>query len=71
MGQADLVVCPAGYVSHVAYWQVKHYCKERGKPCAVLQSSGTTSWTDALYALIQSGQKGKGITVIGSVTARG
>ncbi len=51
IGQADGVICPSDHVSHSAYYEVKKLCKQLGKPCALLTSSGLGSFTRAVKAI--------------------
>lgn len=37
--QADMIICPVDCVNHEAFFIVKHYCKESGKPCVLLERS--------------------------------
>ncbi|MDE2387589.1 MAG: DUF2325 domain-containing protein [Betaproteobacteria bacterium] len=37
--QADMIICPVDCISHEAFFTVKHYCKESGKPCVLLERS--------------------------------
>jgi hypothetical protein len=48
---ADMVVCAAGETSHAAYYIVKRFCKQAGKPCALLRRSSLASLLNALRAL--------------------
>lgn len=37
--QADMIICPVDCVNHEAFFTVKHYCKDSGKPCVLLERS--------------------------------
>jgi Uncharacterized protein conserved in bacteria (DUF2325) len=51
LAAADMVVCAAGETSHAAYYIVKRFCKQAGKPCALLRRSSLASLLNALRAL--------------------
>ena len=51
LAAADLVVCAAGEASHAAYYIVKRFCKQSGKPCALLRRASLASLANALRAL--------------------
>lgn len=51
--QADAVICPVDCVSHPAYYQLKRHCKQAGKPCVLLRSSGLASFAAGLRRLTQ------------------
>ena len=53
LGQADAVICPADCVGHPAYFQLKRHCKQAGKPCVLLRSSGLASFADGLNRLAE------------------
>lgn len=48
---ADAVICAAGNVSHGAYYVVKRFCKQHGKPCVMLRSSGLASFVAGLQTI--------------------
>ncbi|QOJ21086.1 MAG: DUF2325 domain-containing protein [Gammaproteobacteria bacterium] len=37
--RADMIICPVDCVNHEAFFTVKHYCKDSGKPCVLLEHS--------------------------------
>ena len=51
LAAADVVVCAAGETSHAAYYIVKRFCKQAGKPCALLRRGSVASLVGALRAL--------------------
>lgn len=51
LGAADAVICTAGQVSHGAYYVVKRYCKQYGKPCVLLKNASVASFATGLQAL--------------------
>ena len=51
LAAADVVVCAAGESSHAAYYIVKRFCKQAGKPCALLRRGSVASLLGALRAL--------------------
>jgi len=51
LGSADAVICAAGHVSHGAYYVVKRFCKQHGKPCVLLKGSGLASFLNGLETL--------------------
>jgi hypothetical protein len=51
LGQADAVICPIDCVGHPAYYQLKRHCKQAGKPCVLLRSSGLASFAEGLRRL--------------------
>lgn len=51
LARADLVVCPADCLSHGAYYAVKSYCKRHGKPCALLDKSGVSTFRKGVEAV--------------------
>lgn len=51
LAAADAVICPADHVSHGAYYAVKRMCKQYGKPCVLLRSSGLSSFAHGLAKL--------------------
>jgi len=53
LGQADAVICPVDCVSHPAYYQLKRHCKQAGKPCVLLRSSGLASFAEGLRLLAE------------------
>jgi hypothetical protein len=55
LAAADAVVCPADCVSHDAYHRVKRFCKRHGKPCVLLNGSGTSAFARALERLARMG----------------
>jgi hypothetical protein len=60
LARADVVVCPADCLSHNAYYAVKRYCKRFGKPCALLDRSGLTSFRKGVEAVAEA-PEGAGI----------
>lgn len=51
LSRADIVICPTDNVSHNAYYAVKRYCKRYGKPCALLERSGMSTFSKGVQAL--------------------
>ncbi|NOT18024.1 MAG: DUF2325 domain-containing protein [Sulfuriferula sp.] len=51
LAKADVVVCPADCLSHGAYYAVKRYCKRYGKPCALLDKSGVSTFRKGVEAV--------------------
>lgn len=51
LARADVVVCPADCLSHSAYYAVKRYCKRFGKPCALLDRSGLSTFRKGVEAI--------------------
>ena len=51
LASADAVVCAAGNVSHGAYYVVKRYCKQNGKPCVLLKNASLSSFANGIRAL--------------------
>lgn len=65
LASADAVVCAAGNVSHGAYYVVKRYCKQDGKPCVLLKNASVSSFVNGIRALAGGAfQAGKGDTVL-------
>ena len=54
LASADAVICQSGNVSHAAYYVVKRYCKQHGKPCVLLKNSALSSFLKGLRALAGS-----------------
>lgn len=53
LAQAEAVLCPTDCVSHAAYYQVKRHCKQHGKPCVLLRTSGLASFAEGLRRLAE------------------
>lgn len=51
---ADMVICPVDCVKHETYFDVKHYCKKSGKPCALLDRSDLPTFYKGIKILIGS-----------------
>lgn len=51
LGSADAVICETTHVSHGAYYVVKRFCKQHGKPCVLLKNSGLASFLSGLEAI--------------------
>lgn len=51
LGAADAVICLAGDCSHGAYRLAKRYCKEKGKPCALLATSSVHALSQCIARL--------------------
>lgn len=51
MNQAKAVICPTDCVGHVAYYQLKRYCKLNNKPCLLFKGAGVSSFAKALSNL--------------------
>lgn len=65
LASADAVVCAAGSVSHGAYYAVKRYCKQNGKPCVLLKNASLSSFVNGIRALTNGGSHaGAGDTVL-------
>jgi len=50
---SDAVICPTDCVGHLAYYQLKKYCKQTGKPCVLTKSSGVAGFAAALTRLAE------------------
>ena len=48
LATADVVICPANYVSHDAYLRAKRFCKRNDKAYVLLKSAGVASFARAL-----------------------
>lgn len=69
LASADAVVCAAGNVSHGAYYVVKRYCKQNGKPCVLLRNASVSSFVNGIRSLAGGAfQAGKGDTVLVSAS---
>jgi hypothetical protein len=66
LASADAVICQAGNVSHGAYYVVKRYCKQNGKPCMMLKNGALSSFQKGLRVL--AGNAG-GEGMVGAVAA--
>ncbi|MEW5863199.1 MAG: DUF2325 domain-containing protein [Pseudomonadota bacterium] len=65
LASADAVVCAAGNVSHAAYYAVKRFCKQDGKPCVLLRNPSLSSFVNGILALAGDGfDADKGDTVL-------
>lgn len=53
LAASDAVICPTDCVSHPAYYQLKRHCKQAGKPCMLVKSSGVASFAAALTRLAE------------------
>ena len=53
LASSDAVICPTDCVSHPAYYQLKRHCKQAGKPCVLVKSSGVGSFAAALTRLAE------------------
>jgi hypothetical protein len=53
LASSDAVICPTDCVSHPAYYQLKRHCKQAGKPCMLVKSSGVGSFAAALTRLAE------------------
>lgn len=53
LAASDAVICPTDCVSHPAYYQLKRHCKQAGKPCLLVKSSGVASFAAALTRLAE------------------
>jgi hypothetical protein len=51
LASADAVICQTGNVSHGAYYVVKRYCKQNGKPCMMLKNGALSSFQKGLRVL--------------------
>ncbi len=51
MSQAKAVICPTDCVGHVAYYQLKRYCKLNNKPCLLFKGAGVSSFAKVLSNL--------------------
>lgn len=49
---ADCVVCASGNVSHGAYYVVKRYCKQDGKPCVLLRNASLSAFVNGIRMLV-------------------
>ena len=48
---ADMVICPVDCVNHETYFAVKHFCRESGKPCALLDRCDLTTFGKGVETL--------------------
>ena len=53
LASADAVICPTDCVGHLAYYQLKQHCKQAGKSCVLVKSSGVASFAAALAQLAE------------------
>lgn len=53
LSSADAVVCATDCVSHDAYYRLKRFCKRHDKPHVFLRNSGLSTFTRALYNVVQ------------------
>jgi hypothetical protein len=53
LASADAVICPTDCVGHIAYYQLKQHCKQAGKSCVLVKSSGVASFAAALAQLAE------------------
>lgn len=53
LASSDAVICPTDCVGHLAYYQLKQHCKQAGKPCVLVKSSGVASFAAALARLAE------------------
>ncbi len=53
LASSDAVICPTDCVGHLAYYQLKQHCKQAGKPCVLVKSSGVASFAAALTRLAE------------------
>lgn len=53
LAASDAVICPTDCVSHMAYYQLKRYCKTYGKPCVLTRNSGVAGFAAALTRLAE------------------
>lgn len=60
LAASDAVICPTDCVSHPAYYQLKRHCKQAGKPCVLVKSSGVGSFAAALTRLAEGRAKIQG-----------
>lgn len=51
LASAAAMVCVAGNISHGAYYAVKRYCKQNGKPCVLLKNGSLSSFANGIRAL--------------------
>lgn len=58
LAAADAVICVAAHVSHGAYYVVKRFCREHGKPCVLLKSAGLSSFLAGIHALTRGAVNG-------------
>ncbi len=49
--ETDLIICPIDCVNHEAFFIVKQYCKNSGKPCVLLDRSETTTFLNGINVL--------------------
>jgi hypothetical protein len=53
LASSEAVICPTDCVGHMAYYQLKQHCKQAGKPCVLMKSSGVASFAAALTRLAE------------------
>lgn len=53
LASSDAVICPTDCVGHLAYYQLKQHCKQAGKPCVLVKSSGVASFAAGLARLAE------------------
>lgn len=51
--RADMIICPVDCVNHKAFFTVKHYCKDSGKPCVLLERSGIKNFKAGIRMLAE------------------
>lgn len=53
LAASDAVICPTDCVGHMAYHQMKRHCKQAGKPCVLVKTSGLASFAAGLARLAE------------------
>lgn len=48
----DAVIVTVGAVSHQAYYRVKHFCKQLGKPCLLVRNASVGGFAVAIHSLL-------------------
>ena len=49
--ETDLIICPIDCVNHEAFLMVKHYCKNSGKPCILIDRSEVSTFQSGIMIL--------------------
>jgi hypothetical protein len=53
LARADMVVCPVDCVNHCAFFAVKRYCRQSGKPCVLLERSSLPTFRKGIATLAE------------------
>jgi len=50
---SDAVICPMDCIGHQAYYQLKHHCKQKRKPCVLTRNSSIAGFAAAMRRIAQ------------------